>query len=169
MSNPFERQPCGDSIEHVVRIELANEPSDADVEVVNGLLRNFNKKENAEFWRKITDPTHKSQPLHIFVYESGRAIIGGLLGETSLSWLKIRVMAVDEPFRRQGLGTKLSVAAESEAVRRGCKYSFLDTMQYQAPEFYQRLGYKVAGSIPDWDSHGHAKYFMTKKLSGSSA
>ena len=28
----------------------------------------------------------------------------------------------------------------------------------------ERCDYEVAGMIPDWDSHGHAKYFMTKIL-----
>ena len=37
-------------------------------------------------------------------------------------------------------------------------------MSYQAPEFYERLGYHVVGRIPDWDSHGHDKLYFTKDL-----
>jgi hypothetical protein len=55
-------------------------------------------------------------------------------------------------------------AAEQDAIRRRCKYVFLDTMDYQAPEFYQNLGYRIAGQIEDWDSHGHTKYWMVRTL-----
>jgi hypothetical protein len=37
-------------------------------------------------------------------------------------------------------------------------------MDYQAPDFYQCLGYTIAGRLDDWDSHGHAKLFLVKRL-----
>jgi ribosomal protein S18 acetylase RimI-like enzyme len=55
--------------------------------------------------------------------------------------------------------------AEREAVARGCRHAFLDTMDYQAPDFYQKLGYQIAGKLDDWDSHGHAQFLFTKQLS----
>ena len=63
-----------------------------------------------------------------------------------MSRLKIRIMAVRE-----------------DHCRRGCKYGFLDTMGYQSPEFYRQHGYQVVGAIPDWDSHGHTKFYFTKQ------
>jgi ribosomal protein S18 acetylase RimI-like enzyme len=77
----------------------------------------------------------------------------------------MRVVSVAADSRRRGLGVRLVALAESEAIRRGCKYSFADTMDYQAPEFYRKLKYNAAGRIEDWDSHGHAKFFFVKKLS----
>ena len=53
--------------------------------------------------------------------------------------------------------------AEAEDHRRGCQYAYVDTMDYQA-QFYQRLSYTIAGQLDDWDSHGHAKLFLVKKL-----
>ena len=37
-------------------------------------------------------------------------------------------------------------------------------MDYQAPGFYQSIGYQIAGQLDDWDSHGHTKYFLGKDL-----
>jgi hypothetical protein len=37
-------------------------------------------------------------------------------------------------------------------------------MDYQAPAFYQKLGYQIAGKLEDWDSLGHSKYLFTKQL-----
>jgi GNAT superfamily N-acetyltransferase len=88
----------------------------------------------------------------------------GLFAETQLAWLRISVMAVSPERRSQGLGTALLAEAERQAAGRGCKYAYVDTMQYQAPHFYQKRGFALAGSIPDWDSHGHTKLFLTKRF-----
>jgi len=151
------------------KVELVVKPKGSELELVNTILRRFNETENSEFWRNAMDPARQTQPLYVLAYDQSGAVVGGLRGETDLSWLKVYIMAVEASCRCQGLGTQILKVAETEAVRRGCKYAFLDTMQYQAPDFYKRLGYKVVGSIPDWDSHGHAKYFMTKKLNTRSA
>jgi N-acetylglutamate synthase-like GNAT family acetyltransferase len=74
-------------------------------------------------------------------------------------------MAVREDIRRRGLGAELIEMAESEAVHRGCKHAFVDTMDYQAPNFfYIKLGYCVVCQLDYWDSHGHSKFHLRKRL-----
>ena len=90
--------------------------------------------------------------------------MGGLIGETQFLWLKISVMAVAEHSRRRGIGRRLIELAETEARDRCCRYAYVDTLDYQAPEFYRKLGYQLAGKLENWDSHGHAKCFFTKQL-----
>lgn len=90
--------------------------------------------------------------------------MGGLFAETQLSWLRISIMAVSPEWRSQGIGAALLAEAEREAIVRGCKYAYVDTMQYQAPRFYLAHGFVIAGQIPDWDSHGHAKLYLSKRL-----
>jgi hypothetical protein len=53
--------------------------------------------------------------------------------------------------------------AESEAVHRGCQDAFLDTFSFQARPLYERLGYRVVGTIPGFPP-GHERYFMVKFL-----
>jgi len=77
--------------------------------------------------------------------------------------LKISILAVAE-IQPAGNRPAAHGRAEEEAITRGCKYGFVDTMDYQSPAFYQKLGYEIVGTIPDWDSHGHAKCFLTKGL-----
>ena len=91
-------------------------------------------------------------------------LLGGLLAETQFAWMKLSIMAVVPAARGRGVGSRLLAAAEAEAVIRGCRYAYADTMDYQAPGFYQRLGYGLAGKLEGWDSHGHAKMFFTKSL-----
>lgn len=73
-------------------------------------------------------------------------------------------MAVRVEWRRHRVGGRLLDVAEEEARRRGCEYACVDTMSFQAPDFYIRHGYQIAERLPDWDSHGHEKLLLTKQL-----
>lgn len=53
--------------------------------------------------------------------------------------------------------------AEEEAIRRGCHGSYLDTFDFQARGFNERLGYTVFGGLEDTPP-GHTRYFLRKML-----
>lgn len=148
------------------RFETGSEISPAVREAVYDQLRSFNQTANPDLWAKYEDAAHEAVPLLVIAYGVDGSVAGGLFGETQFSWFKLSIMAVRAELRKQGIGRELVERAEAEARRRGCKYVFLDTMSYQAPGFYESLGYEVVGRIEDWDSHGHTKYFFTKGLSG---
>ena len=149
---------------HGFSVKLIDGPVGEEVDVVNGFLRSHNQAANPDWWAKLDEVNFESKRLNVVVRNRKNEVVGGLLAETSMSWLKIRVMAVREDHRRRGLGTVMLEAAEGEARRRGCEYGFVDTMDYQSPEFYRQNGYEVAGSIADWDSHNHTKFYFTKQL-----
>ena len=92
------------------------------------------------------------------------AFSGGILARTGHGHLHVRYLAVAKPVRGQGLGRRLMRAAEEEAVRRGCHAAWLHTLSFQARPFYERLGYAVFGTLPDYPP-GHLAYFMRKALS----
>jgi ribosomal protein S18 acetylase RimI-like enzyme len=73
-------------------------------------------------------------------------------------------MWVDPSRRRQGLGRELLTAVEDQARGRGCRWAKLNTWEFQAPEFYERLGYLVYGREIDYPP-GHTNYLMRKDLS----
>jgi hypothetical protein len=43
------------------------------------------------------------------------------------------------------------------------KNVFLDTFSFQAPGFYQKLGYRVFGELVDFPP-GHTRQYLTKRL-----
>lgn len=90
-------------------------------------------------------------------------LIGGLWGRTAWAWLHMDTLYVPEAFRGAGLGSKLVRMAEAEAIGRGCVGAWLDTFSFQARAFYERLGYRVAGTIDD-QPPGHARHFLHKRL-----
>jgi GNAT superfamily N-acetyltransferase len=104
------------------------------------------------------------RPLAILVSdpETGE-VVGGLLGRTSFGLLYVDRFFLPEGLRKQGLGTRIIKAAEEEGARRGCSRAILSTLSFQAPGFYERLGWQVLGRI-DCDPPGHSRFMMTKKL-----
>ena len=87
----------------------------------------------------------------------------GSQGETFGNWLCIHYLFVEEHLRNEGLGSKLLLAAEKEAKVRGCKYAFVDTFSFQAPEFYIKHGYKEAFALNEYPYTGK-RYYYTKEL-----
>lgn len=95
--------------------------------------------------------------------ESGK-VIAAFNGHTWGGCCVIAHLWVHETHRGRGLGRDLLQAAEAEAARRGCEQVVLSTHSFQAPEFYERLGYKKRAVIPDWPK-GHADIIYVKRLS----
>lgn len=133
-------------------------------EAIFALLRNHNFSKNAEFFSARDLPENASRPLNIVMFGPRGTVIGGLIAETQFAWLKVSVMAVAEENRRRGIGRRLLELAERDAILRGCQHAYLETMDYQAPDFYRKLDYQLVAKLQNWDSHGHSKYVFTKNL-----
>ena len=122
--------------------------------VLNALLNDHNN-------RQVAPANHV--PLWLFARDPSGKVQGGIRGQTYWSWCIIDVLAVAEPYRHQGIGSRLLVRAEEIARMRGCIGIRLDTMSFQAPEFYRRRGYMEFGRIDDYPP-GHARHWFMKRL-----
>ena len=129
-------------------------PTENEIQYVRESLNRFN-------WDAVGEDGHK--PLNIVTHDEDGNVIGGILGGTYWGWLYIDILWVHESHRRKGIGSRLLAEAEAEAIRRGCHHVHLDTMSWQAPEFYQKHGYELVGILPDIPT-GHQKYLLLKSL-----
>ncbi len=104
-------------------------------------------------------------PHHLLVTlrDDAGAVVGGLFGATYLGWLQVQMLWVPDALRGHGHGTALLRLAEDEALRRGAPRVFLETLGFQAPGFYEKLGYTLAATIPDFPPGG-MRYAFTKRL-----
>ena len=103
--------------------------------------------------------------LGLFLRHEGE-LIGGLVGETGRMVLYIDLFWLDPAWRRRGHGAQLLQAAEAEARRRGCRWAWLDTYDFQARPFYESQGYAVFAMFDDLPG-GHCRWFMRKRLEAS--
>ena len=119
---------------------LENEESQKEQEIGN-LIRAYNrsKREEAE-----------SVPLNLYVEDEKGYLLAGLVAETFGNWLEIEYLFVKEELRGQGIGSKLLQQAESEAKNRNCCFAFVNTYQFQAPDFYQKYGYKEVFALKNY-------------------
>ena len=136
------------------RIEINDDPSSQEAQtIIDGLVH----------YNTVMAGESQNTPLSVIVRNVNGEIIGGLLGRTYWSWLHINTIWVKDHFRQKGIGKKLIESAEKEAVDRNCRCSFLDTYDFQAKLFYQKLGYETIYVIDDWPD-GHQRIFMKKHL-----
>jgi GNAT superfamily N-acetyltransferase len=99
----------------------------------------------------------------IFLRDSNERIRGGVLGNVWGGWLHVQILWVEETFRGSGQGLALIHAAEDEARRLGCRYVHLDSHSFQAPGFYEKLGYVEFGRLNDAPI-GYEQIFFWKRL-----
>jgi GNAT superfamily N-acetyltransferase len=94
--------------------------------------------------------------------DAGR-IVGGAIGETNWGWLHVTVLAVSQDLRGRVWGSRLMRELERLALDRGCHHAWVDTFSFQARPFYERLGYRVFGALPNYPGE-EERYFLSKTL-----
>ncbi|MEO7359586.1 MAG: GNAT family N-acetyltransferase [Gemmatimonadaceae bacterium] len=114
----------------------------------------------------VDQPRHYA-PLFLSLRDSDLRLVGGVLASTVWNWRSIDALWVNPELRGQGYGSRLVARAEQVARSRGCTHARLDTFDYQARVFYERLGYSVYAQLAGF-LKGHTQLHMTKLLPLSS-
>lgn len=138
-----------------IELELTAKPAARDVRVLNEGLERFNRASDVGGDRVKV-------PIAVWMRRD-RRVLGGAYGETHYGWLYLSLLWVDEAFRGQGWGRRLLRQFESEAAARGCHGAWVDTYEFQAPTFYERLGYREFGRLDEFPP-GSARLFYWKPL-----
>ena len=134
-------------------LEVRDAADAAEVEFIHSGLRTYNARFAPSDYR----------PLFVFLRDAGGELVGGLLGDTYWGWVSINILWIDERYRGQGYGERIIAAAEDEARRRGCAHAMLDTLSFQARPFYEKLGYRLFGTLK-MGRAGVERYFLSKDL-----
>jgi GNAT superfamily N-acetyltransferase len=130
---------------------------------VPGRVGLYNHCRNVSLRARHISVTKPSKPLCIAIKDEHGNIVGGLWGHTACGWLFTELLVVPQESRGAGLGTQLMSMAEAEAVQRGCHSAWLDTHEFQAKGFYEKLGYTEFGRLENFPT-GYARHFFQKKL-----
>ncbi|MGG5318269.1 GNAT family N-acetyltransferase [Enterococcus sp. AZ072] len=99
-----------------------------------------------------------------FIYEEEGKVLGRIVGEIHWNYLRIELFYVDENTRGKGVGGKLLKQIEAVALEKNCTLVLLETMSFNAPDFYLKNGYEVSGRIDNHPLESETHYFMSKRL-----
>lgn len=140
-----------------VDLRIIREDTDESKKNVNERLYYFNLAHFPE------DLRGRYEEVNLFIKDEKGQVLGGIMGEVCWNWLEIHVLIMDESLRKNGYGSKLLMEAEEIAKERKCDFIKLDTLSFQALEFYKKHGYEVYGTLP-YVGRDFDHYYMKKDL-----
>jgi GNAT superfamily N-acetyltransferase len=88
---------------------------------------------------------------------------GGLILQSYWKESYVELLWLSQRMRGLGTGSKLIAEAERRARRRGSVLLHLNTYSFQAPGFYEKLGFKRLGGMQG-SPRGESRHFYAKKL-----
>lgn len=118
---------------------------------------------------RIADHAHEVvddpgfHPVAVFAEDATGSIVGGVTGSINWTWLSVKLLWVSKDVRGTGLGRRLMEAIEDLGRARDCLHAHVDTLGFQAPGFYMRLGYEPFAKLSDY-SPGHPRIYLRKRL-----
>jgi len=139
-------------------ISAEDRPSEEDCEIIEKALTEFNKP-------FLRDPAFAH--FAIFVRDDIGGIRAGLDAYVYAGRMYVHNLWVHDELRRRGIGRELMSQAERRAAALGCHSAWPDTFSFQAPTFYEKIGYEVFGTLdypPD-----HKRIDLQKRLARTEA
>ncbi len=117
--------------------------------------------------REISDNAFQAKGLppirqfSIFIKDQKQNILGGTCGTIFYGSLYVDSLWVDKTLRHRGWGTKLMHEAEKVGRKYGASFVTLNTMDWEALPFYQKLGYSIEFTREGYEKD--SKMFMLRK------
>lgn len=130
-------------------------PTAEEAEIIDGKL--------LEEIQKVKPFTQKEAfvPINVCAKKNGEIIAGVLAYAVMWDILYVDTVWTREDCRGKGIASKLINETEIRAAAIGCQMSHLSTFDFQAPLFYEKLGYVKFGEI----DYGHTKeQFYYKRI-----
>jgi GNAT superfamily N-acetyltransferase len=143
-----------DRLGHESIIEVSEQNHPEEQALVENALRAYNAS---------SAPQANYLPLRLTIKNAEGTVMGGLIGHSSYEWLFISVLIIPEALRGKGMGRRLMEQAEEIARARKLTGIWLDTFDFQARPFYERLGYRIFGELKD-HPRGISQYWLQKRL-----
>ena len=140
-----------------MKLKVTDKIDQKSYDKVVELLVEYNLSKTKQFEKEI------NKPIEIIARNELNEIIGGLYGRSLWGTLEIKTFVVKTENRNEGICRKLIEQAEKEAKNRNCRFISLDTFSFQAPEFYEKLGFIKIGTETDFPK-GFEKLYYRKKL-----
>jgi len=100
----------------------------------------------------------------LFIRNESGEVVGGLTGAIFTTSIQIKLLWLSETLRGKGIGSLLMAKVEMEARNRNISNIAVDTYTFQAPKFYEALGFLEVGRYKDYLVKGVDKIFYQNLL-----
>lgn len=109
------------------------------------------------------DIDRRAKKFMVVEKDDAENLIGGVYVYLHPGWAYIDLLWVQETQRKKGMGRRLMARAEDESRKRGSHSAYLWTQDFEAPEFYKKLGYQQVVTFENFIP-GHRRYGFMKQL-----
>lgn len=124
---------------------------------INNMLFEYNLKHFP------VDLRGRNEEINLFIRDEDSNVRGGIVGEVCWNWLEIYTFMIDEDLRKLGYGSKLLLEIEKIALEKKCDFIKVDTLSFQALDFYKKHGYQEYGVL-DGVGRDYKHYYLKKDL-----
>lgn len=100
-------------------------------------------------------------PFSIFIKDQEENVLGGVSGTLFYGSLYVDSLWVNKALRHQGWGSRLMQEAEKFGREHGARFVTLNTMDWEARSFYEKLGYSIEFTREGYEKD--SKMFMLRK------
>jgi GNAT superfamily N-acetyltransferase len=139
------------------RFKVIIDPTDDEVKRIQKGLEEYNLKQtNGEF-------NSPKEWLYLILKDHDGNIVGGITTSTMYWAQYLETFWVDKRCRGQGYGRDLLLEAERLAKKNGCIVSQTYTFSWQAPDFYEAVGYELKATY-DGYVEGITELILMKSL-----
>jgi ribosomal protein S18 acetylase RimI-like enzyme len=101
-------------------------------------------------------------PYAFALKEKGK-VIGSIMGKTFFGALHIKYFFLEEDYRNKGYGSALIEKVLEKGKEMGCSFAYLETFNFQALGFYQKLGFTLEYTREGYHQ-GVAMHYLRKSL-----
>ncbi|MCL6603660.1 MAG: GNAT family N-acetyltransferase [Paenibacillus sp.] len=131
---------------------------------VNGIQKDYvrNKIRDYNYMHFPDELKGRYQEVNLLLQDTEGNLCGGIIGEICWNWLEIHYLYVEQEYRKLGYGKKLMSEVEKIAKDKQCEFIKVDTLSFQALDFYKKDGYEVFGVIQNAGRHTH--YYLKKNI-----
>lgn len=98
-----------------------------------------------------------------FIASDQGAFAGAVVVEKFWGALHIKYVYVEDPYRGQKIATRLMEEALNYGKEQQCPFAFVETMSFQALEFYQKIGFRLEFTRSGY-KHGSSFHYLKKIL-----
>ena len=127
------------STDDIHSLTLSDTPTERDISLIRQRMAEYNHEQtNGEYDKPGIE-------INLVLKDSEGKVIGGISASTQVRVMYLETLWVADEYRKRGYGRDLVLAAERVGFDRGCITSHTWSLSFQAPGFYQKIGYEILG------------------------